>query len=130
MLTYLKVLAIHPDYILRAEVLKRMKERWFTVTAEGSHNVIIGLLRDRQYEMALERLEKMQNEGARVQPWLYDIFIYLFCEAEELDEALRILQYRVEHGDTDISANAWYYMLDACSSNYHASFSFPVLLQC
>jgi pentatricopeptide repeat protein len=118
-----QALAIHPDYLLRAEVLQQMKERWFTLDAQGSHNVIIGLLRDRQYEMALDKLEQMQISGTRVQPWLYDILIYVFCEAEELDEALRILQHRVQYGDTDISTNIWYHMLDACSSHYHASSS-------
>jgi hypothetical protein len=96
-----------------------MKNRWYTLTADGWHYLIVGLLRDRQYEIALDKLEQMQQEGTRVHAWLYDIFIYLFCEAEELGEALKILQYRVEQGDMDISANVWYYVLDACSTNYH-----------
>jgi len=117
----LQALAIHPDYLLRTEVLREMKNRWYTLTTDGWHYLIVGLLRDRQYEIALDKLEQMQQEGIRVHPWLYDIFIYLFCEAEELDEALKILQYRVDQGDLDISANVWYYMLDACSTNYHVS---------
>lgn len=115
----LQALAIHPDYLLRTEVLREMKDRWFSLTSDGWHNWIVGLLRDRQYEVALDKLEEMRREGMRVQPWLYDIVIYLFCEAEELDEALKILQFRVDHGELDISPNIWYHVLDACSSKYH-----------
>ena len=105
-----------------------MKNRWYTLTTDGWHHLIVGLLRDRQYEIALDKLEQMQQEGTRVHPWLYDILIYLFCEAEELDEALKILRYRVDQGDMDISANVWYYVLDACSTNYHVSVILSVLL--
>jgi hypothetical protein len=98
-----------------------MKDRWYNLTNDGWHYVAVGLLRDRQYEIALDKLEQMRREGIRVHPWLYDIFIYLFCEAGELNEALKILMYRVDHGDMDISANVWYHMLDACSTDYHVS---------
>lgn len=98
-----------------------MDDRWFTLNSEGWHNLVIGLLRDRQYEMAMDKLERMQLEEISIQPWLYDMFIYLFCEAEELDEALRILRHRVEAGDMDISSNVWYAVLDASSRNYHVS---------
>lgn len=96
-----------------------MKERWFDLSNEGWHNVVVGLLRDRQYEMAIDRLEHMHKQNMHVQPWLYDIFIYQLCDVNELDEALRILQYRVDQGDISISPNVWYYMLDICSTNYH-----------
>jgi hypothetical protein len=109
--------------MLRSEVLREMKDRWFTLTTDGWHNLVVGLLRDRQYEIALDKLEQMQLEGIRVHSWLYDIFIYLFCEADEIEEALKILRYRVDNGDMDISANVWYYVLDACSSSYHVSFA-------
>ena len=103
-----------------------MKTRWYGLTTDGWHSVIVGLLRDHQYEMALDKLEQMQEEGTKVHSWLYDIFIYLFCETTELDVALRILRYRVDHGDMDISPTVWYYMLDACSTNYHVSVVFDV----
>ncbi len=105
-----------------------MKNRWYNITTDGWHYLIVGLLRDRQYELALDKLEQIQQEGIRVHPWLHDIFIYLFCEAEEWDEALKIVQYRVDQGDMDISANVWYYVLDACSTNYHVNIILSVVL--
>lgn len=107
-----------------------MRDRWFSLTSDGWHNWIVGLLRDRQYEVALDKLEQMRQEGMRVQPWLYDIFIYLFCESEELDEALKILRFRVDHGELDISPNIWYYVLDACSSNYHVGLCPEIFQPC
>jgi len=83
------------------------------------HYLIMGLLRDRQYEVALDRLEQMQQEGKTIYSWLYDIIIYVLCEAEEPGEAIRILKYREGHGELDISTNLWYFVLDACSSSYH-----------
>jgi pentatricopeptide repeat protein len=96
-----------------------MKERWFTLTPDGWHNLVVGLLRDRQYEVALDKLDEMQEEGLRIQPWLYDIVLYQLCEIGELDEAVKILQGRVSKGEQDISANIWHFMLDACSSAFH-----------
>lgn len=115
----LQALAVHPDYLLRNMILKEMRECWFSLTSDGWHNVMVGLLRDGQFEMAFDKLEQMQSEGVRVKGWLYDIFTYVLCEAEELDEALRLLRHRVDNGDTDISANVWHYMLDACCSQLH-----------
>jgi hypothetical protein len=98
-----------------------MKERWIEPTRDGWHYIIVGLLRDHQYEIALDKLDEMQGMAVKAHGWLYDIFIYLFCEAKELDEALWILKHRVENRDPDISANIWYYMLDVCSRDYHVS---------
>lgn len=114
-----QALAVHSDYILRSEILKNMKERWYNLTTDGWHSLIVGLLRDGQYEMALDKLDEMQKQHLGIQPWLYDIFVYELCQAEEVEEALRILQYRVDHGDGNISANVWNYMLECCSRSLY-----------
>ncbi len=36
-----------------------MKERWLDLSPEGLQSVAAGLLRDGQYELALDRLESM-----------------------------------------------------------------------
>jgi hypothetical protein len=108
--------------------MQEMKERWFALTNEGWHNVVVGLLREHQYEIALDTLEGMQKQHIQVEPWLYDIFIYLFCESDELDEALKIIRYRVDYGDMEISPYIWYYALDAFSINYHVGLSFRLYL--
>jgi pentatricopeptide repeat protein len=119
--TVLQVLAIHPDYLLRNQVMQEMKERWLGLSPDGWHSLIVGLLRDRQFEAAMEKLEQMQSDEIYVQPWLYDIFLYQLCEIGELDEAFRILRYRFDHRRTEISSSMWYYLLDSFSSNFHVS---------
>lgn len=121
----LQVLAVHPDYLLRNQVMQEMKERWLGLSPEGWHSLVVGLLRDRQFEAAMEKLEQMQNDEIHVQPWLYDIFLYQLCEVRELDEAFRILRYRFENRRTEISHSMWYYLLDSFSSNFHVSIPFP-----
>ncbi|CAG8951991.1 hypothetical protein HYFRA_00000726 [Hymenoscyphus fraxineus] len=92
----LQVLAIHPDYLLRNEMLQEMRERWFGLSPDGWHNLVAGLLRDRQYEMAMDKLDQMHSDEIPVQAWLYDIFLYKLCHAGELDEALQLLIYRFQ----------------------------------
>jgi hypothetical protein len=121
----LQVLAIHPDYLLRNQIMQEMKERWFGLSPDGWHNLVTGLLRDRQFEAAMDKLEQMQADEIHVQPWLYDIFLYQLCEIGELDEAFRMLQYRFEHRRTEISPSMWYYLLDNFSSNFHVRIPSP-----
>ncbi|TVY87554.1 Pentatricopeptide repeat-containing protein, partial [Lachnellula willkommii] len=115
----LQVLAIHPDYLLRNEIMQEMKQRWFGLSPEGWHNLITGLLRDRQYEMAMDKLEQMRSDQIYIQPWLYDIFTYNLCEVGELDEAFKLLCYRFEKDRKDISPRLWYYLLDKFTSDFH-----------
>ena len=117
----LQVLAIHPDYVLRNQVMQEMKERWLGLSPDGWHALVVGLLRDRQFEAAMDKLEQMQSDEIHVQPWLYDIFLYQLCEIGELDEAFRMLRYRFDNRRTEISPSMWYYLLDNFSSNFHVS---------
>lgn len=115
----LKVLAVHPDYLLQTEILDTMKDRWYELSLEGWHDVIAGLLRSMQFEMALERLDEMQERGMTVRPWLYDMAIYILAQADELDEVLRLLQIRAELKGQIISACLWNHVLDIASRSLH-----------
>ncbi|KAH7313160.1 pentatricopeptide repeat protein-like protein [Rhexocercosporidium sp. MPI-PUGE-AT-0058] len=115
----LQALAIHPDYILRVEIMQEMKERWLGLSPEGWHSLVVGLIRDRQYEVALDKLDEMHSDGILVQPWLYDIFMFQLCEAGELDEAFNLLKYRFENSRNEILPTVWYYLVDVFSSAFH-----------
>ncbi|KAJ4425160.1 hypothetical protein N0V82_000215 [Gnomoniopsis sp. IMI 355080] len=82
--------------------------------ALGHRFIVLGLLRDEQYEMALDKLETMIQEGIEVDPWVFDIFIYVFGKLEFLDDALRLVRHRLDRG-FDVSLNIWYFLLDVCS---------------
>ncbi|TKA70805.1 hypothetical protein B0A49_06343 [Cryomyces minteri] len=115
----LKVLAVHPDYVLRAAVLEHLRVLWADLPADAHRNVVVGMLRDRQYEMALDRLDSMQSAGIRVEPWLWDMAIYVLCEADEIDEALALLKKRDALAELSYEPSVWAYVLDTASRAFH-----------
>ncbi|KAK2756761.1 hypothetical protein FQN54_005207 [Arachnomyces sp. PD_36] len=114
----LKVLAIHPDYLLRQDILHTLRDRWITLSPSGCHNMITGLIRERQYELALETLSGTEARGVQIQPWLHALLIYNLCDAEEFGEALPLMRSRVDHGH-GLSPNLWYHVLDKASEALH-----------
>jgi hypothetical protein len=98
-----------------------MKERWLGLSPDGWHNLVIGLLRDRQIEIAVDKLEQMQMDQITIQPWLYEITLYKLCEVGELDQALQILVHCFQHDRRRISQAVWYFLLDTFSRAFHVS---------
>ncbi|TKA30169.1 hypothetical protein B0A50_02888 [Salinomyces thailandicus] len=120
----LKVLSVHTDHLLRADILEHMRTRWFQLSEEGAHDVAAGLLREGQFELALDRIEDMRRNGVQVQGWLLDMAVYMLCSADEIEEAYRIMRLRQEAGEIGLSRTLWYTLLDASSSHrHHASTS-------
>ena len=115
----IQVLAIHPDYLLRHRVLEALRQRWFSLTKDGWHDVVAGLVRERQLELALDSLDQMHKEGTKVNSWLYDLVVYTLCSAEEFDFAIQLMQYRIASGEIYISASLWYHLLDTASRALH-----------
>ena len=115
----LRVLAVHPDYLLQAEVLAYMRDAWFELSLDGCHDVAAGLLRSLQFEMALERIDGMVEAGVKIRPWLLDMAIYILVEAEELDEVLRLLEMRAEMTDPIVTACMWNSVLDKAGAALH-----------
>lgn len=101
-----------------------MRQRWFNITDDGRHDIAVGLLRESQLELALSYMDTMVSEGIPIKSWLYDMAIYTLCDVEEVDEALKIMQRRVESGEQNISKPVWYILLDAASSVQNVSFHF------
>lgn len=112
------MLAIHPNYLVRNMMIKEMRERWIEIYPKGHRYIAIGLLRDGQYEMALDKLDSMVKQGMTPEPWFLDLFIYVFGKLEFFDEALRIARYRDGFG-IEVPVNVWYYLLDVCSKGQH-----------
>lgn len=122
----LKVLSVHPDYMLRTEVLQYMRSKWYTVTENGHTDIAAGLFREGQWEFALDKMDWMRSEGIRIQGWLYELALYALGEKEELDEVLRLVRQKVADGDMQvagmqISGTLWHYLLDVSSRALHVS---------
>lgn len=124
-LTSLEVLAVHPDYLLLEQILEHMQQRWFTLTEWGHNLVVCSLLRSRQFELALSRMDKMESQNIRVHVWLQDMTFYILSEEHELDEAFEILQKRAA-SNIAMSDTLWLYALDVASSNVHVRGEFKL----
>lgn len=118
--TLCQVLAIHPDYNLRSDILEELRQRWFALTNAGWHDVVAGLLKEKQLELALDKLEQMQRDGVQVKSWLHDMFTYTLCEVEEFEAATTLLKHRIAGGEMVISGNLWFFFLDSASRAFHA----------
>lgn len=115
----LKVVAVHLDHLLRTDVLEYMKKRWFQLSEDGEHDVIAGLLRDSLFEQALDRLDNLTQSQMRVEPWLYDMAVYILCEAGEIEEAFRIMRMRSDTGERNLRRSVWAFLLDKASDYRH-----------
>ncbi|CAG8011252.1 unnamed protein product [Penicillium olsonii] len=114
----LQVLAVHPDYLLRQEVLDKMRDRWLTLSPAGWHFVVAGLLRENQIELALEHVALMERKFIFVQNWLHSIIVYTLCDHGELDEVYRLMQARVEQGH-DMTTPLWMHVLTVAGTHDH-----------
>ncbi|KAI2635541.1 hypothetical protein GGS21DRAFT_87580 [Xylaria nigripes] len=116
----LEVTAVHPDYVLRALALHDMKNRWYDLKPSSKISIIIGLLRDGQYENSLSQLEELNTSApSSVPSWLLDVFLYTFGELGFHDETFAILKYRQGVVSTlsraPLSLNAWHFLLEVFS---------------
>ncbi|KAI2784540.1 hypothetical protein F4815DRAFT_453431 [Daldinia loculata] len=114
----LEVTAVHPDYALRNTVLFEMKNRWYSPTADDLVNITVGLLRDNQYELALEKLEELHKDPLNIPLWLYDVFLYTFGDLGFHGETLSILKHRMKIATIvrePLSLNLWQFLLDVFS---------------
>ncbi|KAH8424700.1 pentatricopeptide repeat protein [Aspergillus melleus] len=124
----LQVLAVHPDYVLRQEILHTLRDRWLPLSPTGWHYVVAGLVREHQFELALDHLEKMEVKEIMVENWLYSLFIYYLCDFEEFDEVVRLMRLRASRGH-DMTPDLWLYVLDAASAATHHEATFYVWRQ-
>lgn len=97
-----------------------MRSDWVEFTTDHRVHVVIGMLRDGQYEMAFDELEDLVSEKVPVPYWLFEILVFTFGKLGFLEEAMLALEYRQGRIDAPpASSNLLYYMLDACSAAYH-----------
>jgi pentatricopeptide repeat protein len=113
-----KALAVHPDYLLRQEILRAIRDRWLSLSPTGWNSVVAGLIRDGQMEMALDRLDYMGRVGIPVQQWLHSLTIYSLCELREFDMVLILIRNRASQ-HYDISKDMWMHLLDEASKARH-----------
>ncbi len=119
-----QLLAIHPDYLLRNNVLRRMNNRRVALTHEGRWSVALGLLRDGQIEMALEYMDEMAQEAVEVTDWVFAVFVFALGNRGFVGEAAHIMHQWCQRADSAGADSAhslslWQYLLDHCSKSLH-----------
>ncbi|PHH64628.1 hypothetical protein CDD81_4239 [Ophiocordyceps australis] len=113
----LAALANHPDYMLRLDVLATMKEHWLPVRTRAKQYVVLGMLRDGQYELAYARLSEMLDGGIVVEAWVLDVFILSLGNLGFVEEMLSLLHRRTASEEEKASLAC--YALDVCSQAFH-----------
>ncbi|KAL2004267.1 hypothetical protein VTN02DRAFT_3992 [Thermoascus thermophilus] len=114
----LKALAVHPDYLLRQEILRTLRDRWLSLSPAGWHYVVAGFIREHQFELAMDHIAQMDRKGIPVEGWLHSLLVYSLCDAEEFDEVLKVMQSRKDQGH-EMSLNLWWHVLDVASEALH-----------
>jgi hypothetical protein len=95
-----------------------MAKQWMSLTPSMEHFVTAGYIREGQLELALQGIEKMQQQKTPVEQWLYGLVIYSLCEVEDLDAVLRLL-YSAEDERMDIPTYTLHHILDKASECLH-----------
>ncbi|ORY18643.1 hypothetical protein BCR34DRAFT_473166 [Clohesyomyces aquaticus] len=116
----IEALAVHPDYLLRNEILEYMQERWLSLNDKGHNLVVAGLLRDRLFEQALEKIDAMVQQHIAVAPWLYDTALYFLIDYGEVEEAYQLLLMRQNLSNGKPSAALWTHFLGCAARLHHA----------
>ena len=83
--------------------------------------VVAGLLRDRLFEQALEKITDMVSKSIKVEGWLWDKTMWLLLDYEEVDEAYQILLLRQNNGQDKLTAALWGHFLDCAARVHHVS---------
>jgi len=115
----LEALAVHPDYLLRNEILEYMTERWWSLTDRGHNTVVAGLLRDRHFEMALEKVQEMVARRVKVEDWLWDKMMWMLLDFGEVEECYQVLLLRRNNGSDKLNPALWTQFLDRAASMHH-----------
>lgn len=80
--------------------------------------MVAGLVRQNQFELALDHIAQMEMKNILVENWVHSQLVYNLCEIEDFDEVLRLIRSRTRQGH-DITLDLWYYVLDMASEALH-----------
>ncbi|KAJ4165297.1 hypothetical protein LMH87_006934 [Akanthomyces muscarius] len=112
----LESLMVHPNYVALLEILEHTRARdW----PESRQTIAVALLRDEQYELAYDTLMELHTSNTRVDPWIYDIFVFALGRMGFVDEMTEILAARLSLASTQGLGALQFFALDVCSAAFH-----------
>ncbi|KAL2832960.1 hypothetical protein BDW59DRAFT_138972 [Aspergillus cavernicola] len=116
----LQALAVHPDNLLRQDVLRALRDRWLPLSPSGWHFVVAGLIREHQFELALDHIANMERKDVVVKDWLHSLLIYHLCAVKEFDQVLESMRSRLSQGH-EMTQELWMHVFDAATTSLHHS---------
>ncbi|MCJ1309224.1 hypothetical protein MMC25_002881 [Agyrium rufum] len=116
----LRALAVHPDYVLRQEIILQMESQWMKLTENGYNTLAVSLLRDRQIEQALDQLDHLHKYSHQIRPWLYNLVIYTLCSTGDFDRVLTLIDHhRPPYGNIEIFPTLYSHVVDCAAQALH-----------
>lgn len=112
----LESLTVHPNYTALLAILEATRARGWP---ESRQTVAVALLRDEQYELALDTLMELHAGDARVEPWVYDVFVFVLGRMGFVEAMMEVLAARLSLDATHGLHALQYYALDVCSAAFH-----------
>jgi hypothetical protein len=109
-----------PDHNLREHILKELSRQWIRVTPEAKHDVVAGMIRCDELELAQEQIAVMQEDNVAIQPWLNVLMVHKLCEKKDFDALLR-LAYNIHDNRKELPRSTWLFLLQQASGqgDYH-----------
>ncbi|KKK22054.1 hypothetical protein AOCH_003463 [Aspergillus ochraceoroseus] len=114
----LQAIAVHPDSLLRQDILRALRDRWLPLSPDGWHYVVAGLIREHQFELALDHIANMERKDIPVQDWLHSLLIYYLCEFNEFDQIEQLMRSRLSQGH-EMTPELWTHVLDRATTSLH-----------
>lgn len=116
----LRALAVHPNYLTQLKVLEVMRENWIPIEKEDIQNVILGMVRDGQHELAYLRFMDLLQAKQEPDIWVFDLLINALWRQRSHDEMVEIFKLRGEKENQDKAyPGLVYQILDSCSAAFH-----------
>lgn len=104
--------------MLRADLLRTLRDRWFPLSPDGWHYVVAGLIREHQFELAMDHIAHMERKVIEVKPWLHSMLIYYLCDVKEFDQIIELMESRLSQG-YQISKKLWNHVLEEAAFARH-----------
>jgi hypothetical protein len=98
-----------------------MRDQWFSLSDRGHNMVVAGLLRDRLFEQAIQKIEDMIQQRIKIADWLLDKALWILLDYGEVGEAWNLLLLRQQSGRSLLSPVLWGQFLEVAAKMCHVS---------
>ena len=95
-----------------------MEQRWVGLNTNGWNDLIVGLLKENQLAIAVEKLQEMRSLDIFILEWIPPAVIHCLIANGEYAEAVRLLEQQTEDERETGQLNTWNLLLQAASQDH------------